>query len=138
MIMYLTFGDYYDDGHGKFKIVFVEGEDPKAVTLAKEQLIKQYPDFYMAQDYKSCKFNDSAWEAIEASGYPIWRFAEKDENHNWNGVNSWDEIKTANGFYDIDVIIDIYIWLLNDFGAGIKLVEIPHALDTNVGYGWFY
>lgn len=138
MIMYLTFGDYYDDGHGKFKIVFVEGSDPKAVERAEKRLKEQYPNFYMAEDYEDCSFNDAAWEAIKTSDYPIWRFAEKDKNHNWSGVKDWDEIKANNGFYYIDVIIDIYIWLLNDFGAGIQQIDIPHALDTNVGYGWFY
>ena len=138
MIMYLTFGDFYDDGHGKFKIVFVRGENPGAVRDAEKKLREQYPNFYMAEDYEDCSFSEDVWQAIETSGYPIWRFAEKDENHNWEGVNGWDEIKEYNSFYDIDVMIDIYIWLLNDFGAGIERVELQHALDTNVGYGYFY
>ena len=137
MIMYLTFGDYYDDGHGKFKIVFVEGEDPKAVEYAEQQLRKCYPNLYLAEDYEDGSFSNDTWKAIDENGYPIWRFTRIDESHNWEGVTDWDEIKKENGYYDINVIIDIYIWLLNAFGAGIKQIEIPHALNTDVGYGWF-
>ena len=137
MIMFLTFGDYYNDGHGKFKLIFVEGDDPKAVQIAETKIKERYPDLYMAEDYEDGSLNDVAWEAIKNSAYPISRFASIDESHNWEGVTDWEEIKQGNGYYDINVIIDIYIWLLNEYGAGITQIEVPHALDSNIGYGWF-
>lgn len=136
MIMYLTFGDYYGDGHRQYKMIFAEGQSVNKVKEAERKMKEACPNFYMAEDYEDGSIGEETWKLIEQI-YPIERFKQYDENHGWRPEDTWTDIKQSNGFYYIDVYIDIYVYLLNHFGAEITQVEIPHALDTQSCYGWF-
>ena len=153
MKMYIPFGDWSDDGHGKYHKVLVEAPSMegllKAQTAIKEKYGKCFFDGF-AERYDHPHLTPLVWQAIIDSQYPIERMIEVEQVNDWNGCESVEAAlqEDPNPTVSLDFVIDTFIWLLNAYGASIvqldKGDDIPmicnwtcHGFET-VGYGCFY
>lgn len=139
---YMVFGDYFHDGHGCYKQILVYAESQDKVLMAEANLEAKYPDLYyqMAHDYQDSSFGPLVWQALKDTEYPAHNFAVYDDNNDWEDVFTIDQLLEIdpNPQFSIDVIIDVYIWLLNSEGAGI--IYAPEEIPTlwqlkSPGYG---
>lgn len=140
MKYYLPFGDWSDDGHGYWKQVLIDG-DKDTILKAEKAISDEYGDSFwrgFADEYQKPTLSKLVWEALIRVNYPIERLVQFDEWNDWEGV---PDLKTAfkidaDAHFNIDVIIDMYIWLMNVYGANIKVCsEIPMLYTKAPGYG---
>ena len=153
MKMYIPFGDWSDDGHGKYVRILVEAPSMEGLLMAQKRIKEKYGERFFdgyADKYEHPYLSSIIWEALIDTNYPIERMIEYEEVNDWTGCES---VQTAleeddNPAVSLDFVIDTFIWLLNAFGAEIvqldKRDEIPmicnwtcHGFET-VGYGCFY
>lgn len=134
----LSFGDYYDDGHGKHEEIFIQTENIDSVLAAKKEVNKR--KLYLANDYNDSSICDETWKLLIESGYTITQLAEVfdcriDEDY----ATLEDFFKSDDSeknYLSIDVIEDIYLHLLRYFGAEFTVVPIK-IIDCDAGYGCF-
>lgn len=151
MKMYLPFGDWSDDGHGKYKNVLIEAPSMEHLLNAQKAIQEKYgKDFFqgMAEKYEEPNFTPEVWQALLDTKYPIDRFIIVEDTNEWDGMTSMEEVLAAdpNPYLSLDFVIDAFIWLLNAYGAEIipSDEDIPticnwtcHGFKT-VGYGCFW
>lgn len=151
MKMYLPFGDWSDDGHGKYKNVLIEAPSMEHLLKAQARIKEKYGEYFfqgMAHDYEESNFTPDVWQALIDTDYPIDRFVVIEDTNDWNGMTSLQEVLAAdpNPYISLDFVIDAFIWLLNAYGAEIipSDDDIPmicnwtcHGFET-VGYGCFW
>lgn len=153
MKMYLPFGDWSDDGHGKYEKVLIEAPSMEHLLRAQMALKEQYgADFFRgyADNYEESYLSETIWQAIIESGYPVERVAVVEDSNDWESCASIEEFlrDDPNPCISLDFVIDSFIWLLNWKGAEILRLDadkgIPmicnwtcHGFET-VGYGCFW
>ena len=134
----LTFGDYYNDGHGQYKYVLVKIHGD--IEQAERKLNEAYPDLYLASDYEDNTLNDVAWKALMELGYTGEQYADAADDSDYSNM-TLEEIRAYVDEHGegacISLVMDIAIFLLNAFGAGIERVEYE-ARHYNDGYGCFW
>jgi hypothetical protein len=150
MLAYLPFGDYSGDGHRECEYILVDIDNIDAIIQAQEKIKEKYGITFFstfANDYEDSYLKDIHWKALTDTNYPIERLIEKDECNDWSGCESISEVLSIDPqpSVSIEFIEDAYIWLMNDFGANIKIspYKVP-VLGWNiandleiVGYGCF-
>ena len=148
MIYRLSFGDPSGNGHGCYSEIYVSCPDKKSIETAIKSIEDQYGKGFFqgfAHDYEEPFISHWVAEALSESSYDVERvFTLSGESPIY-----WPEIKCvedlsvdANGEIfplPIQIIIDMYIHLLNYHGARMTRIDNPiDTLDTNgVGYGCF-
>ena len=151
MKMYLPFGDWSDDGHGKYKNVLIEAPSMEHLLQAQIALKEKYGQFFfngMAENYDEPYLSEEVWQALIDTNYPVERFAITQDTCEWDEMTNLQEVLAvdSNPYVSLDCVIDAFIWLLNAYGAEITLSDedIPmicnwtcHGFET-VGYGCFY
>lgn len=151
MKMYLPFGDWSDDGHGKYKNVLIEAPSMEHLLNAQKRIKEKYGEYFfqgMARDYEESNFTPDVWQALIDTDYPIDRFVVVEDTNEWDGMTSLQEVLAVdpNPYLSLDFVIDAFIWLLNAYGAEIipSDEDIPmicnwtcHGFET-VGYGCFW
>lgn len=151
MKMYLPFGDWSDDGHGKYKKVLIEAPSMEHLLKAQIRIKEKYGEYFfqgMAHDYEESNFTPDVWQALIDTDYPIDRFVVVEDTNEWDGMTSLQEVLAVdpNPYLSLDFVIDAFIWLLNAYGAEIipSDEDIPmicnwtcHGFQT-VGYGCFW
>lgn len=151
MKMYLPFGDWSDDGHGKYKNVLIEAPSMEHLLNAQTRIKEKYGRYFfqgMAHDYEESNFTPEVWQALLDTNYPIDRFVVVEDTNEWDGMTSMEEVLAAdpNPCLSLNFVIDAFIWLLNAYGAEIvpSDEDIPticnwtcHGFET-VGYGCFW
>lgn len=151
MKMYLPFGDWSDDGHGKYKNVLIEAPSMGHLLNAQKRIKEKYGEYFfqgMARDYEESNFTPDVWQALIDTDYPIDRFVVVEDTNEWDGMTSLQEVLAVdpNPYLSLDFVIDAFIWLLNAYGAEIipSDEDIPmicnwtcHGFET-VGYGCFW
>lgn len=157
MKMYLPFGDWSDDGHGKYEKVLIDAPSMQQIRNAQigveEKYGKDIWDGY-AECYQEPYLSDKVKEALIEAEYPASRFSQYQDDINFDKFDSLEDIFNSDyfnnkyeGYVTLNVVIDTFIWLLNYHGALIKRLdekdEIPticnwtcHGFET-VGYGCF-
>ena len=151
MKMYLPFGDWSDDGHGKYKQVLIEAPSMEHLFNAQKIIKEKYgQDFFrdMAEKYEEPHFTLRVWHALMDADYPIDRFIKVEEVNDWEGMTSFEEVleEDHNPILSINFVIDAFIWLLNAHGAEIipSDEDIPMICNwtcrdfETVGYGCFW
>lgn len=151
MKMYLPFGDWSDDGHGKYTNVLIEAPSMEQLRDAQDKIKEIYgEDFFdnFAQEYEEPFLGKKIWDALITTDYPIDKFIELDEYNNWEGMKSLDQVlaKDSNPYVSFEFVADAFIWLLNAYGAEIKLSDEDIPMICNwtcpgfetVGYGCFF
>lgn len=131
MKFYIPFGDWSDDGHGKYEKVLVEAPSMEGLLEAEKKIKAKYGDNFFdefANEYEDSHISENVKRALE----------ENCPEFTLNG----DEYG-----YELNEIIDFFIALLNVFGANItKSEENDYPMICNwtcrgfetVGYGCFY
>ena len=153
MKMYLPFGDWSDDGHGKYEKVLIEAPSMEHLRNAQIEIEKIYgKDFWMgfAEECEDPTLSEKVQAALLESSYPVERFAKFRDDCDINKFNNLNELFQSDYYVDywvnLDLVVDAFIWLLNWKGAEITRSEeeIPmicnwtcHGFET-VGYGCFY
>ena len=153
MKMYIPFGDWSDDGHGKYDKVLVDAPSMKALYDAQKCLCARYGnDFFdeYADRYEESTLGPKIWQALKDTNYPIERLIEYEDVNNWKGMTSIDDVLEydPNPSVCLDFVEDTFIWLLNAFDAEIVRLDagedIPMICNwtcpgfETVGYGCFW
>ena len=157
MKMYLPFGDWSNDGHGRYEKILIEAPSMQQIRDAQIKIEEQYGKFFwseFAEEYDNPTIGENVQKALLETKYPIERFAESMddirfdeyaslaklfESEFWNEQQEW--------YVCLDLVIDAFIWLLNAYGAQIIRLsdsEIPMICNwtcngfETVGYGCFW
>ena len=151
MKMYLPFGDWSNDGHGRYEKILIDAPSMEHLHKAQEAIMEKRGKYFfegMADEYDDPTFASWVWEELINTNYPIERLVEKEDNNEWDKYDSLYEALQvdSNPYVGLNFVIDAFIWLLNAYGAEITIVDkdIPmicnwtcHGFKT-VGYGCFY
>ncbi len=158
MKMYLPFGDWSDDGHGKYEKILIEAPNMQFLRDAQIKIEERYGKRFwdgFADDCESSAIDEDVQQALIDSGYPMRRFSKMMDDVRFDKFYSLEEL-FASDFWNndqewyvtLDLVIDAFIWLLNDNGAFITRLdaeeEIPMICNwtcngfETVGYGCFY
>lgn len=153
MKMYIPFGDWSDDGHGKYDKVLVDAPSMTQLFNAQQAIKFEYGEHFfdgMADQYEEPHFSDDVWQALKDSNYPIERMWETEDWNDWSECNSIDEVLAVDACpsLSLNFVIDAFIWLLNWKGAEITRLDekddIPMICNwtcngfETVGYGCFW
>lgn len=153
MKMYLPFGDWSDDGHGKWDKVLIDAPSMEHLLNAQKKIKAIYGDHFfdgMADQYEEPHFSEDIWQALKDSNYPIERMWETEDWNDWSECNSIDEVLAVDAYpsLSLNFIMDVFIWLLNWQGAEITRLDakddIPMICNwtcngfETVGYGCFW
>ena len=153
MKMYLPFGDWSDDGHGKWDKLLIDAPSMEHLLNAQKKIKAIYGDHFfdgMADHYEEPHFSEDVWQALKDSNYPIERMWETEDWNDWSDCNSIDEVLAADEYSSLSIsfIMDVFIWLLNWQGAEITRLDskddIPMICNwtcngfETVGYGCFW
>lgn len=153
MKMYLPFGDWSDDGHGKWDKVLIDAPSMEHLLNAQKKIKAIYGDHFfdgMADQYEEPHFSEDIWQALKDSNYPIERMWETEDWNDWSECNSIDEVLAVDACPSLSLsfIMDAFIWLLNWQGAEITRLDakddIPMICNwtcngfETVGYGCFW
>ena len=151
MKMYLPFGDWSGDGHGRYTKVLIDAPSMEIIRLAQKHIEDHCgKDVWegFARGYQDNSISNIIQELLINTNYPIERLAKcqddcsfddfKDLNECFNS-EFWD----CSGHYiTLETCIDTFIWLLNAYGARIKRLDEAENIPTisgfkTVGYGCF-
>lgn len=147
--MYLPFGDWSDDGHGKYEKVLIEAPSMEQLLEAQKRIKEKYGERFfdgMADNYQEPVFAPEIWQALIDANYPVERMMEKEDTNDWDGMESIQAILEVDPFpyLSMEFVIDAFIWLLNTHGAEIeRLEDYPMICNwtcwgfETVGYGCF-
>lgn len=153
MKMYLPFGDWSDDGHGKWDKLLIDAPSMEHLLNAQKKIKAIYGDHFfdgMADQYEEPHFSEDIWQALKDSNYPIERMWETEDWNDWSNCNSIDEVLAEDEYpsLSLNFIMDAFIWLLNWQGAEITRLDskddIPMICNwtcegfETVGYGCFW
>ena len=153
MKMYLPFGDWSDDGHGKWDKVLIDAPSMEHLLNAQKKIKAIYGEHFfdgMADQYEEPHFSEDIWQALKDSNYPIERMWETEDWNDWSECNSIDEVLAVDACPSLSLsfIMDAFIWLLNWQGAEITRLDskddIPMICNwtcngfETVGYGCFW
>lgn len=147
MEVWMGFGDYYGDGHGRSEIIQVSVRDKSDIFNAEECIKRKYGDHFFsgfANDYQDSHLSKEIWKALIENGYSVSQALQAgldDYDYGFDECSSWEEvfnkIPMEELTVEIDLVIDAYIFLLNRFGAGIKVLPRPYVYLADAGYGCF-
>lgn len=153
MKMYIPFGDWSDDGHGKYDKVLIDAPSMDSLYEAQKRICAKYGKNFFngyAKRYEEPNLSEIIWQALIDTKYPIERMIQIEEVNDWEGMSSLEEVLAAdpNPSVCLEFVEDTFIWLLNAFGAEIIKLEEREAIPVicnwtcpgfqTVGYGCFY
>lgn len=154
MKMYLPFGDLWEDGHGKSIKRLIDAPSVDQVETAYAKICEKYgSDIFrqFAGEYESPYLTENAWNILIENGYTVEQFKQFDDNgmsdneniRTWKDVFDFSQKDEDNEedtpFVSLDFIIDCTIFLLNQFGAKITILDndLPVVSWADPGYGCF-
>ena len=153
MKIYIPFGDWSNDGHGKCDKVLVDAPSMDSLYEAQKRICTKYGKNFFdgyAKKYEEPELSEIIWQALIDTKYPIERMIQIEQVNDWEGMGSLEEALAAdpNPIVCLEFIEDTFIWLLNAFGAEIIKLEECEAIPVicnwtcpgfqTVGYGCFY
>lgn len=141
----MTFGDYYNDGHGQYITVHVSS--PHTWDTLQEiidGIYKSYPVLMrrgLAREYDEPFLTKEVWEVVKDFGYPLERMWEYLDDISYDGLpmSVIDQyIENEEIAFNVHTIADIWIWMMNKRGAQLEYTEEPETLfHFSDGYGCF-
>lgn len=152
MKMYLPFGDWSDDGHGKYDKLLIDAPDMSSLLEAQKKLKEKYGDKmfgrHFASFYEEPNVGEEVWQALQDTGWTPADVLNYDSYFEFGDL-SLEEYREMEGEYlSICAIQSMFIWLLNAYGAGITCLDIGEDIPMicnwscpgfeTVGYGCFY
>ena len=144
MKMLLPFGDWSEDGHCKYDLIEIEAPSMEHLLNAENKIKAKYgKDFFehFATEYKDASIGDDVIQALFDIDYD---FPNKDVYCDYTFKEC---IEQDNNNFEIEYIQDMFIKLLNAYGAEITVIpkEKRPPMICNwtcegfktVGYGCF-
>ena len=141
----MTFGDYYNDGHGQYITVHVASPHSEhAIQEIIENIYASYPILYregLAREYDEPILSKKVWEVVKDFGYPLdrlWKYLD-DISYEGLPIEVIDQyIASGELRFNAETIADIWIWMMNKRGAEMEYIEEPKTLfHFSDGYGCF-
>ena len=153
--MYIPFGDWSEDGHGKYEKVLVDAPSMELLRDAQEKIQQKYGENFFdnfASKYEEPYLSEDIWKALIDTKYPVDKIIgeveiDTDESFTLSDIDSIEKILSLdnNPLVSLNFVINIFIWLLNAYGARIERCEdYPMICNWSckgfktVGYGCFY
>lgn len=147
--MDLHFGDYYNDGHGRYHTVTVEIPSEQHLRAAVAQVEEKYPGFFdtFCIGYEDQSIGPDVEKALLETDYPVEKFAETNDDIVWDQFETlsqlffsdiWTDAESGYGVTSINFIVDAIVWVLNAFGAEITVMPKNPNYTFSSGYGMFY
>jgi hypothetical protein len=148
---YFHFGDYWGDGHRQYVTMCLES--PKTRQEIREIITKVNNTYSIFNDwnsgglaiqYEEPHIADAAWEEIIKLGYPYKKLGVVLDDIEYDNYDSWESLKEAYQLSDIyvniELVMDIYVFVLNHYGAELTEVveDNSNHFDFYYGYGCFY
>ena len=150
MKAYLPFGDWSEDGHRYCDKVLVSINSIEEVGKAQDAIREKYgADLFEGWAQDNSRLSEDCWNALLNEGLPIDYLIKFDENNDWSGISSYDEVfqEDTEPLLSLEFIAHAFIWLLNKFGANMIVLteddDIPMICNwtyqgfENVGYGCY-
>lgn len=153
MKAYLPFGDWSEDGHGKYINVLVDIHSMNDLLEAEKDIKAKYGKYFFqefANEYEESWLSDTCWQALIDSQMPVSILINYDENNDWRGIESIEQALELDNRPSVSLafVVQAFIWLLNQYGANILFLpkdqDIPQINNwtcpgfETVGYGCFY
>lgn len=147
---YFHFGDYYGDGHRQYVTVCVESSKTRQeIQEIINKIEFKHPAFNnwdtgLAKQYDEPHIGNVAWDEIIKLGYPYIRFLNALDDADYDKYDNWEAIKAVHQLSDIcvsiELIIDIWLFVMNHYGAELEEVveDNSNHFDFDYGYGCFY
>ena len=147
---YFHFGDYYGDGHRQYTTICCQS--PKNREEIQEIINKiefQHPAFNnwdggLANQYDEPHIGNVAWDEIIKLGYPYEKLGILLEDLEFDNYTGWDDLKERYElkeiYINIDFIMDVFLFVMNYYGAELTEVveDNSNHFDFGYGYGCFY
>lgn len=151
MRMNLYFGDYFNDGHGRYYTQPIEIPSQERLDDAINRVKERYPGFFdtFACDFEDASIGIDVERALLETDYPISRFIETNDESIFENFESlpqlfsseWWEVEQDRTICSIEFVADAVIWVLNAFGAEITPViaaKVPcHQFGSGYGLFWW-
>lgn len=149
MRMNLYFGDYYDDGHGKYHEVPVEVPSVEHLHETIRKVTERYPRFFdtFCRQYEDQTIGIDVERALLETNYPMSRFVETNDDIQWEQFETLPQLLSSDYWEEcghvvnsIEFVADAVIWVLNAFGGEIIPIEVPRCpcYQFGCGYGMFW
>lgn len=133
------FGDYYDDGHGKYATICCQSpKNSQELSEISERIVSTYPiledwEKGLCRSYCNSTPSEEVWTLIRDIGYPLERLLNKLDDI---GYSNWEEIFEDSPHPSAETIGDIWIWFMNTFGAELEIISDDwEHLSFSYGYG---
>ena len=151
MKMYLPFGDWSDDGHGKYDKLLIDAPSMNNLLEAEKKIKAKYGERIFrdnfASQYEDSFVSEEVWQALRDTGWTPADVLNYESWFEWSEC-SLDEFHDQEGDYlTIEVIQSMFIWLLNAFGAEITCLDVAEDIPMicnwscpgveTVGYGCY-
>lgn len=153
MKFYIPFGDWSGDGHQHYEKVLVEAESMGKLLEAENKIKAIYGEKFFdgyAEAYDHPKLAPECWQALIDNDMPIDILETSemlDPEEDDKIYNLQDYLNTyPNPYVSLEFVKYSFIFLLNQYGAKIKIIEEPYIPQINnwtcsgfktVGYGCF-
>lgn len=144
MQMLMPIGDYWNDGHGKYEVFFIDAPDRNVFSNIEKKVQEKYGRFFFegfANTPREPFLKKEVWDVLIELDYPVenlWKNLDVESLENITSLKEFIE-KIENPVVTLDLVADAYIWILNKFGANITILDpIPIANCYSIGYGCFY
>lgn len=157
MKMYLPFGDWSDDGHGRYEKVLIDAPSMPHLRNAQIRIEEIYgKDFWseFAQEYNESVISETVQQALLDAKYPYERFCRYMDDSAYDKYETLEEVFESTYWLNdsectvtMSLVMDAFIWLLNHHGA--QITRLDNGEDTpminnwtcdgfrSVGYGCF-
>ena len=143
------FGDYCNDGHGQYATIHLRS--PKTVielNLIHQKILRDYPEFDdwkggLCRQYGQSCLGQNAWDTLKAMNFPWRNIIQYCDFDPYVPPVKCDEIdfnsiEPEDCLLGVDAIAQIFIWLMNRYGAELTIVEDKDLhMSFHYGYGCF-
>lgn len=147
---YFHFGDYYGDGHRQYVSICLQSpktrEEIQEIInkINAEHSVFDKWDGGLAKQYEEPHIGNDAWDEIIGLGYPYIKFLSALDDADYDQYNGWEALKAVHQLSDvcvsIELIIDIWLFVMNKYGAELEEVveDNSNHFDFDYGCGCFY
>lgn len=160
MKFYLAIGDYWDDGHGKYRKHLISAPSMEQVKESHKKIKETYGKKFFegfATDYCNSGISFDVFNTLKGRGFPFkeQHSSEYHYEYSWDEFDQYpssgdygyffrDENPINDHYADFESLNDhmifvLYVFLLNQFGAEITMEKDYPTLQPEdiVGYGCF-